>query len=196
VSRRPAVLRALAAPVLLALLAGCNPSLSPPSYRPPDASLVSAAALAQCPTAGKAVSGGLPKLTLHCLGSGPSVDLAGLRGPALVNTWYSSCEPCQNEAHLLNDFAAKAGTKVLLLGVDSEAYPDPALQFAINQNVRFASVTDQHSDFQAKAGVTAYPTTYFVDAAGHVVGKPMAGPFTSLVQIEALVRSRLGVTVS
>src|SRR4051794_7086643 len=104
---------------VLVLLAGCHPSISPPSFNTPDASLVTQARLAPCPATGSPAKKGLPKVTLHCLGAGPKVNLAGLRGPAIVNAWYSACEPCQKEARYLAQFAAKAGSKVLIVGVDS-----------------------------------------------------------------------------
>jgi cytochrome c biogenesis protein CcmG, thiol:disulfide interchange protein DsbE len=191
VIRRRALLRVVVLSASLALLAGCNPSLTPPQFRTPDPSLVSQAALATCPTSGSAVKGGLPKVTLHCMGDGPSVDLAGLRGPAIVNAWYSACQPCKAEAPILAKFETEAGGKVLMLGVDSEAYPDPGLDFAYNENLHFAMLTDQHTDFV----VPHFPSTYFLDAAGHLVGQPLS-PIMSLQQLKDAVRTRLGVTVS
>lgn len=189
--------RALLTAGLLALLAGCHVSLTPPPLALPDASLVSAANLATCPTsAGPSIKGGLPELTLHCLGDGPAVHLAGLRGPAIINTWYSNCQPCQEEAPILAQFAARAGSKVLMLGVDNESDPDKGLEFVRDHNLHFAMLTDQHSDFQGKIGVRGYPTTYFLDAAGTLVGPAQIGQFTSLAQMESVVRARLGVTVS
>ncbi|BEP12868.1 TlpA disulfide reductase family protein [Acidothermaceae bacterium B102] len=189
-TRRPAALRALVVPALVVLLAGCNPSLTPPQLRLPDPSLVTQAALATCPVSGPSVEGGLPKVTLHCLGDGPSVDLAGVRGPAIVNAWYSNCPPCKTEAPILAKFQTAAQGKVLLLGVDSEAYPDPGLTFAYDYGLHFAMLTDQHSDFV----VGHFPSTYFVDAAGKVVGAPLS-PIDSLQQLKDAVRTRLGVTI-
>lgn len=180
-------------PALLVLLAGCSFSISPPAVRLPDASLVTQAALAPCPSTAKgagSVPGGLPKVTLHCLGTGPSVNLAHLRGPAIINAWYSACQPCQKEAPILAQFAAKAGGKVLILGVDSEAYPNPGLTFAHDNNLHFAMLTDQHSDFV----VGHFPSTYFIDAAGKVVGQALS-PIANMQQLEDAVRTRLGVTI-
>lgn len=190
-TRRAAVLRAFVAPALVALLAGCHPSLTPPSYNTPDPSLVNQAALASCPTsAGPKVPDSLPKVTLHCMGAGPSVDLAGLRGPAVVNAWYSACSPCATEAPILAKFDAEAKGKVLVVGVDSETNPDFGLKFIHDYGLHFAMLTDQHTDFV----VGHFPSTYFLDAAGKVVGAPLS-PIASLQQLKDAVRTRLGVTV-
>ena len=183
----------MVAPALLVLLAGCHVSISPPSLRLSDPSLVTQANLAPCPTTAKdaqPVKGGLPKVTLHCLGNGPSVNLSHLRGPAIVNAWYSACVPCQDEAGILAKFAAEAGSKVLMLGVDSEAYPNPGLEFVSSNNLHFAMLTDQHTNFV----VGHFPSTYFLDAAGNLVGQPLS-PIGSLQQLKDAVRTRLGVTV-
>lgn len=180
---------------LLGLVAGCNPSITPPATRQGDVSLIAQAQLATCPTVGAPVKGGLPHVTLSCLGNGPKVDLAGLRGPAIVNVWYSACPPCQAEAGYLARFQAADHGKVLMVGVDSEAYPDPGLNWVASNNLHFAQLTDQHSDLSSKVPVRTFPSTYFLDAAGHLVGQPLS-PVTSLRQLEDAVRTRLGVTVS
>jgi len=191
VRRRRVRLRAVVALGSVALLAGCHPSLTPPSYNVPDPSLVAQAKLADCPPSGAPTRHGLPKVTLHCIGNGPKVDLAGLRGPAIVNAWYSACQPCQKEAGFLAQFAAKAGSKVLIVGVDSETDPNSGLDFIYRKNLHFPMLSDQHTDFV----VGHFPSTYFLDAAGNVVGPPLS-PIESLQQLEDTVRTRLGVTVS
>lgn len=188
---------ALVAPLLVVLISACNPSMSPPAFRTAtDPSLVSAAALDPCPVAGKPVKGGLPQLTVHCLDGTSTVDLAGVKGPALVNVWYSDCEPCQKEAPYLRQFYDKAKGKVLMLGIDIEPYADGGLKFDHLYGLHFASVNDQHNDVPPKLKVLGYPTSYFVDAAGKLTGTPHAGPFGSEAAIAAAVQKNLGVTVS
>src|SRR5207237_8219321 len=96
---------------VLALLAlattGCTggSSSGPPAVSgPAHAELVARAALDPCPPsiAVSHVSHGLPDVTLPCLGAGPAVHLAGLRGtPTVVNIWGSWCVPCQAETKYL-----------------------------------------------------------------------------------------------
>jgi cytochrome c biogenesis protein CcmG, thiol:disulfide interchange protein DsbE len=182
-------------PALLALLVGCNPSISPPQFRQPDPSLVTAADLAPCPVAGKPVKGGLPNLTLHCLDGKSTLNLAGLRGPALINVWYSTCEPCQKESPYLEQFRDLAQDKVLVLGVDAEPQPNAGLTFDSDHGLHYASVSDQHLDVAAKLKMAGYPMSYFLDAAGELVGKPQILPFASVAQVKAAVKSHLGITV-
>ncbi|MDX6254768.1 MAG: hypothetical protein QOJ11_1102 [Frankiales bacterium] len=186
---------ALLAPLLLASLVACNPSVTPPSARPVDASKVTAARLDPCPAAGKQVSGGLPHLTLPCLDGTGSVDLAGLRGPMLVNVWYSTCEPCQKEAKFVEQFWAAAKGKVQVLGIDVEPQPNEGLDFAIAYRLHYPSISDQHVVVQGKLGLQGFPSTYFVDATGHLTGQPQIGPFTTYADLVAAVHRNLGVSV-
>jgi cytochrome c biogenesis protein CcmG/thiol:disulfide interchange protein DsbE len=188
--------RTLAAPLLLALLAACNPSISPPSYRGvQDESRVTAAQLDPCPSVENAVSGGLPHLTLHCLDGSGTVDLAGLKGPALINLWYSTCPPCKKEAPYVEQFRTTAKGKVQVLGIDVEPYPDNGLQFAYDLHLHYPSVIDEHDTVRSKLKFATYPTSYFLDATGHLVGTPQIQPFGSVAEIKAAVKAHLGVTV-
>jgi cytochrome c biogenesis protein CcmG, thiol:disulfide interchange protein DsbE len=196
VSSTRRIARAFAGTVLLGLLAACNPSVTPPSYRPvKDLSKVSAAGLDPCPTAGKPVSGGLPHLTLHCLDGKSTLDLAGLKGPALINVWYSTCAPCKQEAGYVQQFHAAAKGTVQVLGIDVEPYPDDGLNFAYNLGLKYPSVIDEHDDVRGKLKFSTFPVSYFLDATGHLVGNPQIAPFTSVGEIKAAVKAHLGVTV-
>ncbi len=80
------------------------------SSTPLRASLIAAAHLPDCPaaTGAGAVADGLPSYTFPCLGNGPKVDLAKLRGPLLINIWAGPCTECKLEAPELRSFATAA----------------------------------------------------------------------------------------
>ena len=199
---RRAPARTVAAVLLALLLAGCTQGLlpgvgasgrasstTPTSSATPDlAAARKAAGIADCtPGTGAApVSGGLPDLTLDCLGGGTSVRLASLRGPMLVNLWAQWCEPCRSEATYLASFAA-GQTKVAVLGID---YSDPqtglAIEFAKETAMTYAHLVDQENTLKGPLGVTGIPYTFLIDAQGRIVARH-PGQFVSLENVQQWV---------
>lgn len=199
---RLAARRLAAGLVASGLLAGCaatrpagaaGSSVGLPQ-RAANPSLAAAADLAPCPAStAPAVHGGLPTVRLPCLGSAGKVDLAGLRGPALVNVWASDCGPCREEAPALQALHAHAGGRLLVLGVDFEPQPDAGLQFAIHEGLHYPMVSDEHGALlDAGLAVRGLPMTLFVDRAGRIVARHY-GALPGGVALAALVRDRLGV---
>ena len=152
------------------------------------------AALAPCPTG---LGRGFPKLTLPCLGGGPAVALqsTGSGRPTLVNVYGSWCGPCQKEMPVLRAFYDKAGSKVALVGVDTEEKDARlGLHFAIDMKQHWPSVVDDDrlvgSHFSP--GV---PLMVFVDPSGTVVHVEHRNGYTSLTDLEKDVRTYLGIAV-
>src|SRR4051794_24257143 len=146
----------------------------PNPSNPDHAHLVATARLEPCPaSSGPAADGGLPDLTLKCLGTGPAVHLAALRGtPTLVNIWGSWCGPCQAETPFLQRAHTRLGAAVRFLGVDTEDSPDSALDFAahVRLAMRYPSVVDDDKAVLLGVhGPSAVPMTLLVDANGRVV---------------------------
>jgi cytochrome c biogenesis protein CcmG, thiol:disulfide interchange protein DsbE len=136
------------------------------------------------------VEGGLPELTLPCLGGGQDVELASLRGPLVVNMWASWCVPCRAELPYF-DRLDSAGVPVL--GVDfQDTQPDQALALAAEAGVSYPSVADVEGAVRAPLRVVGMPTTVFVDRAGRVTAT-LAQEFTSYEQLVAAVGEHLGV---
>lgn len=136
------------------------------------------------------VDGGLPELTLPCLGGGQDVELSALRGPLVVNLWASWCVPCRTELPYFDRLDA-AGVPVL--GVDFEdTQPDQALALAADAGVSYPSVADVEGAVRAPLRVVGMPTTVFVDRAGRVTAT-LAQEFTSYGQLLAAVGEHLGV---
>jgi thiol-disulfide isomerase/thioredoxin len=164
---------------------------------PAPADLVAAADLADCPSSDPDVPAredGLPDLVLPCLGDGPDVRLAGLRGrPTVLNLWASWCEPCREELPLLADLAATGSVRVL--GVDVQDDPGAALSLLTDAGVRYASVRDDASATKAPLRWVGLPMTVFVDTDGVVVHE-RRGVITDADELAALVQEHLGVTVA
>ena len=124
-TRRAAPLTLVLALVVLALAAAAcgsttperatytfDPGKSPVRVDTPELRALKAKAdIAPCPASSVGTEGSpgsLPDLTLPCLGGGRDVDLAGLRGPLLLNFWSQTCGPCQQESPLLEKFSSAA----------------------------------------------------------------------------------------
>ncbi|HEY5137221.1 MAG TPA: TlpA disulfide reductase family protein [Candidatus Nanopelagicales bacterium] len=163
------------------------------------ADLVAAADLAECPASDPAAAAredGLPDLALPCLGPGPAVRLAGLRGtPTVVNAWASWCGPCREELSLFADLSASAGGKLRVVGLDASDDPASAVSLLRDAGVHYPSVRDDAG--QSRASLrwgSGLPVTYFVDAAGAITYE-QRGAITGADELRRLVADHLGVTV-
>jgi thiol-disulfide isomerase/thioredoxin len=188
---------------IAAVTAGCSASSSGGASGPPvtpgpsRAGLVAAAHLAPCPaSASTTTAGGLPDVTLPCLGDGPPVHVAGLRGmPTVVNIWGSWCEPCQHEMTYFASTYDADRSRVRFLGVDTVDSDDSALDFAahVSPPMRFPSVVDEDKKVLLGIAADAPPVTLFVNSAGRVVGRHPGG-YTSASQLHADIASYLHVS--
>jgi thiol-disulfide isomerase/thioredoxin len=143
-----------------------------------------------------AVEGGLPGVSLPCLGGGPDVDLASLRGPLVVSLWASWCGPCRHELPILARFHEEYGDQVAVVGVD---YTDPqtvsALRLVQDSDVTYPLLADPQSALSARAPfpvLKGLPFLALVDADGRVVHQEFGG-IRSEDQLVDLVREQLGV---
>ena len=141
-------------------------------------------------------TGELPAVTLACLGGGPGVDLATLRGPMVINLWAQWCGPCRAELPYYQELHRKARGDVAVLGVDfQDLQPGKALTLAGQQGVTYPLLADPAGVLRKGLGVTrGLPGIVFVDRAGNV--KPVQfRVFTSYDELRTLVRQQLGVDV-
>lgn len=185
-------------------LAGCSGGTSRVSVEPgpgkPSAALVTRARLSPCPatSTGKPVAGGLPDLTLPCLGRGPVVHLAGLRGrPTVVNIWAQWCVPCGREAAVLST-VARQQRSVRFLGVDTEELSSADLNgsltfdMAAKPPIHYPSVEDETAQLLHHYALGP-PVTLLVAPSGRVV-HTIAGQLTGIAQLRSAIRRYLEVT--
>lgn len=191
---------ALAAGLALAL-AACGGPTTLPSHTvtpaPDLAALAEQYRLPACPETdpdAPAVDGGLPHTALPCLGSGESVNLAGLpRTPTIVNVWAQWCGPCREEApHLREGLAELDG--VSFVGINyNDPKPDWAVEFAGLVGWLYPHVVDQDKELRVPLRVAGIPTTLFVTADGAIAGVH-AGPLESTAQLKELAAEYLGAS--
>lgn len=157
-----------------------------------------AAGIEDCPAteAGAApVEGGLPAITLPCLGGAAEVDLSSLRGrPVMVNVWASWCPPCRAEAPYLAEVAGQTEDELLTLGLlYQENDKLAAVDLAAGTGQRYAQLVDDERAIQVPLRVLGPPVTFFVTADGRLVHTHV-GPFRDAGQIRELLAEHLGVT--
>ena len=147
------------------------------------------------PGAGSAVDGGLPDVTLPCLGGGPDVDLASLRGPMVVSVWASWCGPCRHEMPILQAFHERYAGRVRVVGID---YQDPqttgALDLVRSTGATYPLLADPQGDLDRAAPfphLAGLPFLALVDADGKVVHQEFT-VLDSEQQLVDLVHQHLG----
>jgi thiol-disulfide isomerase/thioredoxin len=142
------------------------------------------------------VSGGLPELTLRCLGGGPAVDLSTLRGPMVINLWAVWCGPCRRELPVLQEFHRKHGDDVAMLGINyNDTQPGQAIELAEDSGVTYPLLADPAISVDARdpfPTIRGLPFLALVDADGKVVHQEFV-EIRSVGQLEDLVAEHLGV---
>ena len=193
--------------LLLGVLAGCTSSAAPEPMAGGTPSVAASAGGAgtggsaayvvpACPRlpSGPGPRGDLPDLRLPCLGDGPAVNLADLRGtPTVLNVWAAWCPPCREEMPVLAEGMRQAGDRVRFFGVQYKAPPAYGLRSARDFGVPFPSVQDTDGDRTVAAlRATAPPQTFFYTADGRLAGRTL-GAIRSPAELARLVQRYLGV---
>lgn len=181
----------------LAALLAVTSCTADPTVAQTATSAAPAPVVAACPDLPRAgpVEGGLPDLTLPCLGEGPDVRLSDLRGvPTVVNVWAAWCTNCAREMPLFAKAVETYGERVRFFGIHYKASRDQGLASHGDFGVPFPSVHDADGDrIVQELGATAPPQTFFVDATGRVTGREI-GEVTSSREMAELIERHLGVS--
>ncbi len=137
----------------------------------------------------------LPDLTLPCLGGGPSVRLADLRGPLVINLWAQWCGPCREELPYYQRLHEEGAEQLRVLGIDwLDTQPEGALALAEESGVTYPLLADPSGALRPEFRIRGLPGVVFVDADGEVT----AVEFTlvrSYAELTDLVEEHLDVTL-
>ena len=112
-----------------------------------------------------------PEFVLSIYGGGGSgvIDLHTLRGhPVLINFWSESCLPCRAEMPFLERTYTQAHGAFALLGVDQADPKEDIAPFGSEYHITYPLLFDPGDRVNLTYGVTAIPTTYFIDSSGRV----------------------------
>ena len=113
-------------------------------------------------------------ITPECLDSSQGVNVAAIKGPAIINVWGSWCEPCREE---IPHFAEP---------------PDDGRTFPRTHAIMWPNLYDSDGSTRKYFGM-GVPVTWFIDATGKVVHKKI-GPVKSAAEIRTLAFKYLGVS--
>lgn len=173
--RRRPVGRVALALLVMASTAGCAGGAAQLAGRASgspgtDSSTDTPRSLAPCVTGQARVAphGGLPDLRLDCFGEGPSIDIARLAGPAVVNLWASWCYPCRAEMPLLQK--ASAGTRIRIVGVDTNDGAASARKFITNTvHATYEELSDPTGKLALDLHAPGLPYTVAIGRGGDIV---------------------------
>jgi cytochrome c biogenesis protein CcmG/thiol:disulfide interchange protein DsbE len=113
-----------------------------------------------------------PPFDLEELDGDGRLALGDLRGQVVVvNFWASWCDPCQDEAPLLEDLWRSEGAAgdVAFVGVDTQDLRDDARAFARTYGLTYPLVYDEGGAVARAWGVAAFPETFVLDRQGRAV---------------------------
>jgi len=131
----------------------------------------------------------LPAYALPPLKGGPDQPLTGqIKGPTLVNVFFSTCAPCVEEHPALMALQSQG---VRIVGVAYKEDPDRTRAYLERMGDPFAAVlVDRDGRASIDLGVSGAPETFAVNAAGQVVAKHSG--LLSPADADSLIRAASG----
>jgi len=91
--------------------------------------------------------------------------------PAIINIWYSTCEPCRRELPVLALGAEAYSDKIRFIGINIKDSAKVATEFALEYGVKFELFLDTNGSFISSSGITTAPVTLAINAQGLVISQ-------------------------
>jgi cytochrome c biogenesis protein CcmG, thiol:disulfide interchange protein DsbE len=111
-----------------------------------------------------------PIFTLGTIGRGGDTTLSSFRGKVVVlNFWASWCDPCKDEAPALEELSQKYGSRLAVVGVDSQDTTADAAAFAARYHLTYPLVHAAGNEIYRRWGLSGFPETFILDRTLHVV---------------------------
>lgn len=115
---------------------------------------------------------------------GNEVKLSDYVGkPIVLNFWAHWCGPCQSEMPEFNAVYEELGGEVTFLMVHMGAAVDDGKEKVTQGGYTFPVVFDTQSATASIYGVSAYPTTFFIDVDGYLQGYYIGAMSRDLLQM-------------
>ncbi len=133
-------------------------------------------------------SGPAPDFTLT-LFDGGQISLAELRGrPVVINFWASWCDPCKEEAPLLEAAWRKYKDQgLMMIGVDYLDQEPAARAYLQEFQITYPNGPDLGSKIARRYFIRGVPETFFIGPDGQIKSFK-EGPFTTMEELEAHLR--------
>lgn len=117
---------------------------------------------------------------------GSEVTLASLRGkPALVNFFASWCTPCIREAPAVQRAYAQLSGRAGVVAVAWNDTRGSTLSYLKRFGWTMPVLEDPNGEVGDSYGISGLPTTFVLDAEGHIL-KRLAGPQTTAQLVAAV----------
>jgi thiol-disulfide isomerase/thioredoxin len=107
---------------------------------------------------------------------GPSLDLATLTGPAVVNLWATWCGPCRRELPAFQE-VSETRTEVRFIGIDIGEDAAKARDYLDELGVTFEQFVDEDGGLTDALGAASLPVTLVVAPDGSVATEHL-GPMS------------------
>lgn len=116
---------------------------------------------------------------------GETINLDNLRGQGVVvNFWASWCDPCREEAALLEQTWRREQDKgIIFLGLDYLDQEPAAKAYLAEYDITYPNGPDLRSQVARRYGIQGVPETFFIDPEGKIVDI-VVGPITSQAQMD------------
>lgn len=114
---------------------------------------------------------------------GNDVKLSDYFGkPIVLNFWAYWCGPCQMEMPEFNAKYEELGGDVVFLMVHADSDTTQGKSLVAANSYEFPVVYDEKGQAAAAYGITAFPTTFFIDAEGNLQAHYVGAMSAELLQ--------------
>ncbi len=119
---------------------------------------------------------------------GETINLADLRGKGVVvNFWASWCDPCRDEAALLEaTWRREKDNGIVFLGLDYLDQEPAAKAYLAEFDITYPNGPDLRSQVARRYGIKGVPETFFINPEGEIV-EIVIGPIVSQARMDQLI---------
>ncbi len=117
---------------------------------------------------------------------GETINLDDLRGKGvMVNFWASWCDPCREEAALLEStWRREKDNGIIFLGLDYLDQEPAAKAYLAEYDITYPNGPDLRSQVARRYGISGVPETFFIDPEGKIVDI-VVGPIANQAQMNS-----------